>query len=287
MKPLRLRRASLCLLMASLLLLPARSALADSTTLAAKHGERGRVMLEAGKLSDAYKEISQAFRLDPDELQYQYWLIDILTGLKRHAELEATYRQILRREPNSPDIRSSYAHFLVRQQRYREAIVQYDEALKGVLDPEAHVHYGDALMGLKRPKEAVDQYLQAMRLDPESVDFALAYAGGLLRTKRYPEAVQEFERIISTFDGPPDAMLGRGDCLFAMKRPDEALAAYAQAIEKRPDHAASYAHMAAKLLVLKRYDEAIAQYEKAIALDAKNAAYQAGLKEAKSRSLHR
>jgi hypothetical protein len=99
------------------------------------------------------------------------------------------------------------------------------------------MNYGNALLELKRPAEALANYDRALRLNPVNVI----------------------------------ALYNRGVALADLQRPQEALEAYAHVIAARPDHAHAHYGMGNMLTALHRTSEARAAFDRAIALQPDNA----------------
>jgi tetratricopeptide (TPR) repeat protein len=107
--------------------------------------------------------------------------------------------------------------------RYEKAIENYNEALR--LNPDyafAHNNLGGSLYELKRYPEAEKEYKEALRLNP---DYAEAHnnLGGLLRElKRYEEAEKEWKEVLRIDPEDAEAHHSLGELFMALNRKDEA-----------------------------------------------------------------
>ena len=152
-----------------------------------------------------------------------------------------------------------------------EAIGQFQKAIQA--DPKFSYAYngrGNALRDLKRPEEAKAQYQKAIELDPK---YAYAYnnLGNALRDlKRPEEAIAKYQKAIELDPKYAYAYNNWGNALLDLNRPEEAIAKYQKAIELDPKYAYAYYNWGNALLDLKRPEEAIAQFQIATELDPKD-----------------
>jgi tetratricopeptide (TPR) repeat protein len=100
-------------------------------------------------------------------------------------ELEATYEQILRLDPNRIDILDSKALMLRNLKRYDEVIATFDQMLR-LLPNHADLYFskGYILGLLNRYEEALPLYDQAIRLNPNHEDAHLEKTKVLMLLKR-------------------------------------------------------------------------------------------------------
>jgi protein O-GlcNAc transferase len=133
----------------------------------------------------------------------------------------------------------------------------------------AHNAHGKALLGLKRPIEALSAFERAIALDPAFAEAIFHRGEALAALSRKQEALACFTQIapqMPTADGA-SAFHNQGNLLFDLGRFEEALAAYDAAIARAPDLPVTHNNRANTLRVLNRLDEALVGYERAIALD--------------------
>jgi tetratricopeptide (TPR) repeat protein len=122
--------------------------------------------------------------------------------------------------------------------RYYEAIAEYQEAIR--LDPQyatPHNSLGNVYRDLKRYDAAIAEYKEAIRLDPQSA---------------YPHS-------------------SLGFVYWILDRYDEAIAEYVEAIRLDPQYARPHSGLGSVYYTQKRYDEAIAELKAAIRLDPQDA----------------
>jgi tetratricopeptide (TPR) repeat protein/tRNA A-37 threonylcarbamoyl transferase component Bud32 len=185
----------------------------------------------------------------------------------RGPEGEAVLRDLLRRQPNNPELLFYLGNALREKQKLDEAVAAYRKAID--LKPDyalAYVNLGVALDDQQKLDEAVAAYRKAIDLKP---DYVLAYynlGNALVKQKKLDEAVAACRKAIALKPDYAEAYYNLGVALKAQKKLDEAVAAYRQAIALKPDYAEAYYSLGNALREQKRLDEAVAAYRKAIDL---------------------
>ncbi len=128
-----------------------------------------------------------------------------------------------------------------KQQRYEEAIEDFDEAIKlNPNDAGSYSNRGNAKLASQRHKEAIKDYDMAIALDPNS---AVAYYNrGFAKEKlgRYEGAIKDYDEAIK-FD-PKDAMAyyNRGNAKMELGKYEEAIKDYDEAIRINPKFAKAH-----------------------------------------------
>ncbi|MDR1986701.1 MAG: tetratricopeptide repeat protein [Treponema sp.] len=164
---------------------------------------------------------------------------------------------------------------------YVTAIEEYTQAIR--LDPNyrnAYHNRGVAYENTKDYDRALADYTQAIRLDP---DYRNAYigCGNAYRNKGdYDRAIADYTQAIRLDPDYAITYYSRGLAYYHKKDYDRAIADYTQAIRLNPDYTnAYYSRGLAYNNGKKDYDRAIADYTQAIRLnpDYRNAYYSRGL----------
>ena len=128
------------------------------------------------------------------------------------------------------------------QERYEDAIADYDEAIR--LKPD----YLDALINrggvkdtfLGRHAEAIADYDEAIRLDPGNAQ--AFYNRGVAKTnhERYEDAIADYDEAIRLDPNYVDALNNRDGLKDALGRHAEAIADYDEAIRLDPGNAQAF-----------------------------------------------
>jgi tetratricopeptide (TPR) repeat protein len=128
----------------------------------------------------------------------------------------------------------------------------------------AHNNLGNFLADRERLSDAVEQYRQAMRIDPRYIDAYFNLGGVLFGQGRYEEAIAQYRQAV---DIQPDFMLAHnnlGDVFARQGRLDEAIAQYRSALGIQPDFVLALNGLGEVLARRGRPAEAICQYHKVL-----------------------
>ncbi len=138
-----------------------------------------------------------------------------------------------------------------------------DDSAKGT----AYFHCGKAYSAVQDFQNAIEQYSEAIRLNPED---AHAYTNrGIAKDalKRFEDAIADFNEAICIDPKNYKAYNGRGSSKAALGRFEEATADYDTAIRINPEYAKAYSNRGADKVALGRHAEAIADYNEAIRIN--------------------
>lgn len=123
---------------------------------------------------------------------------------------------------------------------------------------------GIALHRQGHVQAALDQYLKALRLQPQNPQILLAIGAALHDLQQYEDALAVYQRIVG--QSAPEAPLwhNQGNTLLALGRYQEAVDSYARAVALRPDDAEALVTMGTALEQLGDYPGAFAAYDEAL-----------------------
>jgi tetratricopeptide (TPR) repeat protein/mono/diheme cytochrome c family protein len=131
----------------------------------------------------------------------------------------------------------------------------------------AHANLGAVLEARGRPREAVEQYQQALRARPDSAP-VLNNLGALMQAKG--EGGQALRLYRAAVRAQPDYVNARynlGNALAARGSFEEALAQFREAVRLRPADLGAQANLGAALLATGRIDEAVTVLRRVVAAD--------------------
>jgi len=120
-----------------------------------------------------YKEATNVWYDFPDaHLRY---IFDVIRKEPDREEYE--FKQILEKIPNSPRIKLGYAILLYQVERYPEAISLFSEVMETQPSAEILMYLGWSLANLKKYKEAINAFGQALSIDPRKWIEAMGWIG--------------------------------------------------------------------------------------------------------------
>ena len=146
--------------------LSAQAVIAEPTSASA-HAIRSGILIKNGRPDLAYKSAQEAMRLDPqgtDSLDALFWS---QLSLNRRFEARNTAYKMLELAPDLALSHKNMAHSAIRFGQWKDAERHCRAALK--LDPlsyDAMNNLGLALENQQRRREAIECYLEAVKLDP-------------------------------------------------------------------------------------------------------------------------
>jgi tetratricopeptide (TPR) repeat protein len=171
---------------------------------------------------------------------------------------------------SSPAADEKIAHYnqggeYYERHEFGNAIDQYTQALK--FDPEfagAYLGRGNAYSGIIRQDQAAADYQEAAKYDPEYACYARGYSAYVagnydLAISEFTRAIEEKVNLFAAYNDRGLAWAGKGDTL-------KALEDYNEALKINSASAFPYNNRANAYLLLGRYDEAVSDYSQAISL---------------------
>jgi tetratricopeptide (TPR) repeat protein len=156
------------------------------------------------------------------------------------------------------------ARIVIRDRDWNNDIVFYTRTLEFAPVPHLFLNLGAALADQGRIDEAIAQYSEALRLQPDypkaRVNLGVALAG----QGRIDEAIAQFSEALRIKPDFPEARVNLGAALAGQGRIDEAIAQYSEALRIKPDFPEARVNLGNALSRKGRIDEAIAQYSEAL-----------------------
>jgi tetratricopeptide (TPR) repeat protein len=162
----------------------------------------GLLLAKEGDVAGATAEYREALRWQTNSVEARVNLADLLATHGQSGEALTWYEQAVALEPENPIARYNFGRLLTAENRAAEAVSHYQVALRQQRNLPQHdlgaIHFelGNALAGLGRDNEALDEFAQAERLIPGFADVHLNYGAALARSRRYSDAVVEFREML-------------------------------------------------------------------------------------------
>ena len=192
----------------------------------------------------------------------------------------ALWRDCVEKSPQKSRPHNNLGTALDDQNRTQEAIDQYLQSLRIKPDNEkAHNNLGNALDKQGHAEEAVEHYLQALRIKPD-FEKALNNLGTALEKQgRTEEAVEHYLQALRIKPDYEKAHYNLGNTLDKQGRTEEAIDHYLQALRIKPDFEKALNNLGTALEKQGRTEEAIDHYLQALRIkpDYVDAHYNLGL----------
>jgi tetratricopeptide (TPR) repeat protein len=159
-----------------------------------------RILHTQGRLDEAVEHYNAALEIDPKLALAHNNLGILLIQKGKLTEGTVQLREARRLNPTNSETLLNLAFALNQQQQWPEAAELFSKTVRGDLpDPKAHYEFAVALAHLKRTREAMSQYANALLIQPDFPD-ALDGLAWILSTDANPdfrngtEAVKMSER---------------------------------------------------------------------------------------------
>lgn len=181
---------------------------------------------------------------------------------------EAAYWSILQRRPNDVEVKYALGVLALQTNRYGLGAELLSTVVGASETAAGRVYLGNALAGLSRSAEALENYERAIELDPGYAPAYINRGHALRGAGRRSEALASYDRATDIDPRFFEALVSRAELLRELNDPARALEAYDRAIDARPGDASVHVARASLLLDVGDPRAALSSIEKAIQLGA-------------------
>jgi protein O-mannosyl-transferase len=234
------------------------------------HYNLGNTYSRRDQLTEAVEQYEAALRAEPDYAEAHNNLGTVLLRLKRFDEAVAHHREAVRIRPEYLFL-FNLGNAYVDTGQTSEAIAQYQQALK--LDPNAsaaHHNLGLVLQAQGKAQEALAEFQTALRLQPDYESAEYHLANRLADSGQLDEAIAHYQAALRLDPKRVETYNGLGICYAMQGKLPEAEQQFREAIRLNPEFAGAQSNLANALGAQDKLDEAIAHYEKALQLAPKD-----------------
>ena len=133
----------------------------------------GNAQVRAGRLEAAIQSYQTSLRIDPDELSHEeeahYNVGAVLAGQKKFQEAAVHFAAALQLDPNNADAHAGLARALAAQKEYADAEAEYTKALALKPDAPAITKALRAATLMAQSEISLTNYLEALKTNPSPV----------------------------------------------------------------------------------------------------------------------
>ena len=212
------------------------------------YANRGVLWLQQGKLDQAVADLLHAISLKPGEYQARVTLAHVYQKQKKWAQATEQLKEAIRLEPDLAFLYRLQAR--LQRDRPESNLADALHACKKAIELEQragpspvlardHVEHGRLLYRLRRDRDALAAYDEALKIPPVLASAHLGRAEALLRLRNYAEVVASLDAYLKA-GGRPSAAVYQARAVARSKQGQYAAAVqdYGLALEFRPEDAA-------------------------------------------------
>jgi serine/threonine-protein kinase len=228
------------------------------------HNSLGLALYAQGKLEEAVTEFRKAIRFKPDGAGFHSNLGAALKDQGEAEEAIAACREAIRLRPDDAGAHLNLGAILCDLKRdYKRAETEFWMALQLWPDAAAHYSLGNALAGQGRLAEAIAEFKEAIRIEPDHPQALTNLGLALYKVGRSAEAIVEYRKAIQIDPDLYQAHTNLGLALDDQGKMEEAIVEYKKATQIKPDDAEVLGSLGIALRSQGHFDLAIAELRKA------------------------
>ncbi|WP_182866040.1 tetratricopeptide repeat protein [Rhodopirellula sp. JC639] len=228
-----------------------------------------RILITAGRLSEAKTLLVAAIERAPEDTDARTTLIDVLINQNEVAEAAEQFAELAKRDADNPDHLVRWGQVLLEDtetplQQRRDAAAEVWSRLAAARSDDAVTlsQVADLMRGIDRSEDAIALYRQSIEVDPTSPQYR-EYLGEYLHSlDRKDEAIEVWNSIASDDRRGRESLVRLAEVLGTFKLSDLALDAWDQAAQFDLTFAQELRY-AAKLADAKQYDKALKRLDAA------------------------
>ncbi|OBQ01569.1 serine protease [Anabaena sp. AL09] len=228
---------------------------------------RGSVYSILKDYKQAIADLTQAIQLDPKDAIYYSLRGGLYSKLKDYKQAISDLTETIRRDPkNAPYTVGGFRYSEFKDNK--DILISYTTIMS-----TTYADRGGAYVTLKEYKLAINDYTQAIQLNPQNAEYYAIRGGIYSFLKEYKQAIDDYTQAIKIDHKKAIYYDFRGLAYLQLKDYKQAIADYTQAIQLDPKNATYYGGRGFAYFQLKDYKQAIDDYTQAIKIDPKNATY--------------
>jgi tetratricopeptide (TPR) repeat protein len=160
----------------------------------------GVALIEAGRLDEAEVAIKQALEAKPHNPEFQLAMAGLLQGKGQREKAEELFLQVLADHPDNASAHRLYADFILAQGKFAEAEKHYAAAVSNSPHPDVKLlrSYATTLAHDGKPREAITQLKEALKLDPSHAQANFELAENMSQIGQTREAITHYDQAIKS-----------------------------------------------------------------------------------------
>ncbi|MBK8812582.1 MAG: tetratricopeptide repeat protein [Acidobacteria bacterium] len=214
---------------------------------------------EKGDYDAAFRDASEAARIEPKNANYQFALGDIFKAKKQYPEAIESYKRGLQFRPNEADVHYNLAESYANVGDYLNQGFAALDALKYKTRfvGESYFLVADALYRAKKYDEAIEYYERAINVKPEIYGAYIALSDIYRIKNRFADAVATAKKGIERYPTDYNLWIGLSWYYSLADRHQDAVIAAQAAIKLDSAQSMGYTNLCRALNDTKQYSQAV------------------------------
>lgn len=227
----------------------------------------------------AIENYLKAIQIRPQLIYYDH-IGDAYRALNYLGKAVDYYKQALGLRANDVWAHNGLGLCFLSLKDYESAIKHFKQAVRHS-SPKYSIYYfnlGVAHSNLGEHDKAIENYEEALNLDPDDYKTLAGLGDSKVRKKQYEDAIKHFDKAISLNPEPnPDDYEGLGDAYRKLGKSKEAIENYKKALKINPKYDMGFNGMGLVFLSEGKNQEAADKFKQAIIINPNNFAYHSNL----------
>ncbi|MBK9013340.1 MAG: tetratricopeptide repeat protein [Saprospiraceae bacterium] len=232
--------------------------------------EQADAFYDAGAMEPAAEYYAAAFEADPQHAKALYNLALTNFQLKNYGKAEIALEKLFQLNPADTTAYELYGHTLLQKGQPDRAIDCFNMVLYAEPTDTRYVHRALAKISTHHTNDALNDFDEALRLNPQNFDASLGKGIALMELGQPKLAAAWLDQALSIRQGDATALTNLGVIKYQMGEKAEAMEAFREALQSSRQSDIFLARAKCYLLD-HNYSDAIADAREAMLLDGENA----------------
>lgn len=197
-----------------------------------------RLLMQAGRFNEAYREVRTALRVNPDDIDGMILESSLHSTLGRLDEGIAVARRAVEFMPNHPGVHEVLANALMAKKLYAPALTELNIEIAARPDRlSTRVLRGTVLLTVGRGKDALADADAVLKQTPNSGQAIIIRGWALLALGRPEEAMQMMDLLLAAHVNTPGVLQSKALALEALGNRNAAAVYMHRALQQAPGNA--------------------------------------------------
>jgi tetratricopeptide (TPR) repeat protein len=224
------------------------------------HANLGVALLKRGQTKEAFKELTTALEIDPENYLASLTVARLHLAEGRISEAENVYRKLLQLHPEDAAVEVGLSSVLIRTNRHDEAYVRLSNAVR----IDKHDSFARFLLGfvcLQRsdPRCALNEFRAASKLDLRNPDIYHAIGVAYTLLGQHLRAEKAFKTALALAPDSSATAINLAQTLLGFKKADQAINILQGYLDIHPDDLGVRDQLGFAYLEAQRYSSARSQ----------------------------